>query len=109
MERDGQLDHAEPGAEMPAGDRDRRDRLRAQFVGELAELILVQLADVGGNFDRSSNGVRGTSLMAGPVNLSGAAVECWFGAVGMEGLARRVGSRRMFRMFAVAMEGRPAA
>ena len=27
MDRDGQLDHAEPGAEMAAGDRDRRDRL----------------------------------------------------------------------------------
>ena len=36
MDRDGQLDHAEPGAEMPAGDRHRRDRLGAQLVGELA-------------------------------------------------------------------------
>ena len=38
MERDGELDHAEPGAEMAAGHRDRRDRLGAQLVGELAEL-----------------------------------------------------------------------
>jgi hypothetical protein len=39
MQRDGQLDHAEAGAEMAAGDRHGVDRLLAQFVGELAQLI----------------------------------------------------------------------
>ncbi len=51
MERDGQLDHAEPRAEMAAGDRDRRDRLRAQLVGELAELLGLQFAQVFGCTD----------------------------------------------------------
>jgi hypothetical protein len=32
MQRDGQLDHAEARAEMPAGDRDGVDRLLTQFV-----------------------------------------------------------------------------
>ena len=35
VERDRQLDHAEPGAEMAAGDRDGRDRLPAELVGDL--------------------------------------------------------------------------
>ena len=34
VQRHGQLDDAEPGAQMPAGHRDGADRLRAQFVGE---------------------------------------------------------------------------
>ena len=38
MQRHRQLDDAEPGAEMPAGDRNRVDRLGAQFVGELTQL-----------------------------------------------------------------------
>ena len=38
VERDRQLDHAEAGAEMAAGDRDRGDRLAAQLVGELPQL-----------------------------------------------------------------------
>ena len=48
MQRDGQLDHAEAGAEMPAGDRDGVDRLLAQLVGELAQLSLVEPAEVFG-------------------------------------------------------------
>ena len=36
VQRDRQFDHAEPRAEMAAGDRNRADRLGAQFVGELA-------------------------------------------------------------------------
>jgi hypothetical protein len=38
MQRDGELDDAEPGAEMAAGDRDRVDGLVAQFVGDLPQL-----------------------------------------------------------------------
>ena len=52
MERDGQLDDAEPGAEMAAGHRHRRDRLRAQFVGELAELAALQFAQLFRGPDR---------------------------------------------------------
>ena len=44
MQRDRQFDHAEAGAEMAAGDGDRIDGLGAQFVGDLPELALVELA-----------------------------------------------------------------
>ena len=40
VERDGQLDDAEPGAEMAAGDRDRVDRLGAKLVGDLVQQAL---------------------------------------------------------------------
>ena len=39
VQRDRQLDDAEAGAEMAAGDRDRVDGLPAQFVGELPQLV----------------------------------------------------------------------
>ena len=39
MQRDGELDHAEAGAEMPAGDGDRVDGLLAQFGGELGQVL----------------------------------------------------------------------
>ena len=51
MDGDRQLDHAEPGAEVPAGHRHGRDRLLAELVGELRELILAQCPDVGWIFD----------------------------------------------------------
>ena len=59
MQRDGQLDDAEAGAEMAAGDRDGVDRLGAQLVGELAELALVERPQVGGRGDPSRSGVTG--------------------------------------------------
>ena len=34
VQRHGQFDDAEPGAQMPAGDRDGADRFGAQFVGD---------------------------------------------------------------------------
>ena len=37
MQRHRQLDHAEPRPEMAAGDRNRSDRLGAQFVGDLLQ------------------------------------------------------------------------
>ena len=40
VQRHGQLDDAEPGAEMAAGDRDRIDQLGAQLVGDLAQIRL---------------------------------------------------------------------
>ena len=42
VQRDRQFDHAEAGAQMAAGDRDRIDGLGAQFVGDLPELALVE-------------------------------------------------------------------
>ena len=46
VQGDRQLDHAEPGAEMAAGDRDRIDGLGAQLVGDLPELALIEPAQV---------------------------------------------------------------
>ena len=39
VQRDGELDDAKPGAEMAAGPGDGVDRLLAQLVGELPELL----------------------------------------------------------------------
>ena len=38
MQRDGQLNHAEPGAEMAAGDRNRGDQLLAELLGQLRQI-----------------------------------------------------------------------
>ena len=51
VQRDGQFDHAETGAQMAAGHRHRADRLGAQFVGDLGEVALAQLAQIGGRVD----------------------------------------------------------
>src|SRR6266571_6572129 len=48
MQRDGEFDHAETGAEMPARHRNRVDRLGAQLVGELAQFILLEASQVLG-------------------------------------------------------------
>ena len=50
VERHGQLDDAEPGAQMAAGDGDGIDRLLPQLVGELAELGSLEPAQIGRNF-----------------------------------------------------------
>ena len=47
VQRDRQLDHAEPGPQMTAGHRDRADGLGPQFVGDLPEVLLGQTAQVG--------------------------------------------------------------
>ena len=44
VQRHRQLDHAQPGAEMTAGDRHRRNRLLTQLVGQLLEVGLWQFA-----------------------------------------------------------------
>ena len=40
----GQFDDAEAGAEVPAGDRHRADGLGAQFVGDLLQILRVELS-----------------------------------------------------------------
>ena len=47
MQRDGQFDHAKAGPEMTARHRNRADCFGAQFFGELSEIILFQLAQIG--------------------------------------------------------------
>src|SRR5262245_16017749 len=51
VERDGKLDDAEPCPKMPASHGNRADRLGAQLVGDLSELLLVQAAQIGGGMD----------------------------------------------------------
>ena len=51
MQRDRQLDDAEAGAEMAAGDSDSVDGLLTQLVGDLAKLVGFKLAEVGRGFD----------------------------------------------------------
>jgi len=48
VQRHGQLDDAEAGAEMTAGNRHRVDQLGAQLVGELPQILLGQPAQIGG-------------------------------------------------------------
>ena len=65
MDGDGQLDDAEPGAQMPAGHRHRGDHFLAQLVGQLRQLRLGQRANVGGRIYRVEQ--RGDRPMAGAV------------------------------------------
>src|SRR5882672_10125692 len=51
MDRGGQLDHAEAGAEMAAGHRHRVDGFLPQFVGDLLHLLDLELAKVVGRVD----------------------------------------------------------
>ena len=58
VQGDGQLDHAEAGAQMAAGHRHRVDRLLAQLVDELAQVLLGQArAGPAGVLTWSSSGV----------------------------------------------------
>src|SRR3546814_14841319 len=56
MQRGGQLDDAEPRSQMPARRPNRRDNLGEQFVGDLAEVFGLQLAEVGGDMHRVEPG-----------------------------------------------------
>ncbi len=56
VQRNRQLDHAEAGAEMAAGDRDRVDGLLAQLVGELAELLDLEGAQIRRRLDEVEQG-----------------------------------------------------
>ena len=47
----GQLDHAQPGAEMPAGHRDRVDRLLPQLGRQLRQAGTAEAAQVAGLVD----------------------------------------------------------
>ena len=51
VQRHGELDHAEPGAEMAAGLRHHLDHLLAEFAGELGQLVFGQLTQVGRSAD----------------------------------------------------------
>ena len=51
VQRDRQFDHAKASAKMTTRYRNGADRLGAQFVGELREIVLFQLAQIGRRVD----------------------------------------------------------
>ncbi len=51
VERHRQFDDPEACAQMPAGHRNRADRLGAQFAGDLGEVARAQFAQIGGRAD----------------------------------------------------------
>jgi hypothetical protein len=52
MDRGGQFDDAEAGAEMAAGDRNRVDGFLAKLVGHLPDLFHLEPAQIVGGADR---------------------------------------------------------
>ena len=73
VQRHRQLDHAEPGAEMAAGDRHRIDRLGAQLVRQLAQALRRQATQRGRLVDRVeqrglNHGARSPPAEAGPIS-----------------------------------------
>ena len=52
VDRGGQLDDAETRAEVAAGHRHGVDGLLPQFIGDLPDLLDLQLAKIGGRADR---------------------------------------------------------
>ena len=56
MKRHRELDHAQPGTEMAAGDRDRVDGFPAQLVGKLAQPGRLELTQVRGRADAVEKG-----------------------------------------------------
>ena len=91
VQRDRQLDHAEPGAEMAAGDRDRVDGLLAQLVGDLPQLIRLKAPQIRRRLDLVEQGglgrfwTRVNSTTRGGGNLTG-----WpeFNQTGLKGQIR---------------------
>ena len=51
MDGGGQFHHAQPAAQMAAGYAHRANHFGAQFIGELAQLLRLQLAQIGGQVD----------------------------------------------------------
>ncbi len=64
VQRHGQLDHAKPRAQMPARHRDRRNRLRAQLIGDALQLAIRQRFEVRRRGHTVNVGVLGRSLIA---------------------------------------------
>jgi hypothetical protein len=51
MQCNGELNHAEAGAEMAAGHRNRGDQLLSQLLGELLQLRILETAQIRGFVD----------------------------------------------------------
>ena len=71
MDRDGQLDHAEPGPKMTARLRHRGNHFGTQLVGEGRQLLLIQRAQIGGKRDAVEQwGGRAVAHQAAPYALA---------------------------------------
>ena len=55
-QRDGQLDHAEAGADVAAGDRAALDQALADLLGQLGKLVAAEALQVGGAVDGREQG-----------------------------------------------------
>ena len=82
MQPDGQLDDAETGAEMAAGDRNGVDQFRAQFVRDLLQVGLGNRRKSAGTLIWSRSGVR---------------FDIWSGFSSKAGLLTSGGSRQIAR------------
>ena len=56
VQRDGELDNTQPGAQMAARYRDSADGLLAQFIRELAQRRLIETAQIGRRVDLVEQG-----------------------------------------------------
>ena len=65
MQRHGELDHAQPGAQMAPGDRDGVDHFGAQFIGQLAQVGARQGAQIRRRIDGIKQGGDGLVGQAG--------------------------------------------
>ncbi len=75
MQRHGEFDHAEAGAEMAAGDGDSVDRLLAQFVGDLPKLAGFKPPEIVWGFDVVEQWGLGRNRHATLLSFN----ECFFG------------------------------
>ena len=105
MERDGELDHAQARAEMPAGDRNGVDRLLPQFVGQTLQVALGQSAQV---FRRRDAVEKGRMFFVGQANVSKGAPS-GAGLNPGQDVARRRHYTRMRPLATIAPRSRAAA
>ena len=72
VDRHRQLDHAQRGAEMAAGDRDGVDRLGPQLIGNLTQLLRGEVAQIRRNADAiEQRSVGELIVMLSPVSFAG--------------------------------------
>src|SRR5690606_4435062 len=57
VQGDGELDHAQPGAEMPAAAADRFDQVGAQLIGNGSKLFFGKAAQVSWAVDARQQGI----------------------------------------------------
>ena len=82
MDRHGQLDHAKPRTQMPAGHRHGIDHLRPQFVGQLRQFVLAQRAQIRRIANLVQQGSAGSITQMPPARNAIGSNGTWLGAAG---------------------------